>query len=111
MYDSRYEAKLAAFAEGKRLRRLRGNVRNPKDSTCDACGSALPNLLWGLRDMADQRDYFVGSNCLAGLARMLVIERPIVRANVGLAYERARLSRPAASSTDAAAGHCVDKAS
>jgi len=93
MYESRFEAKLAAFAEGKRLRRFRGMVRNPKDSTCDACGSALPNHLWGLRDVEAQRDYFVGSNCLAGLARMLVIERPIVRANITLAYERARLNR------------------
>lgn len=93
MYGSRFEAKLAAFAAGKRLRRFRGVVRNPRDSTCDACGSALPNLLWGLRDIEAQRDYFVGSNCLAGLARMLVIERPFVRANITQAYERARLNR------------------
>ena len=93
MYETRFEAKLAAFAKGKRLRRFRGMIRNPKDSTCDACGSALPNHLWGLRDVEEQKDYFVGSNCLAGLARMLVIERPFVRANIDLAYERARLNR------------------
>ena len=93
MNDSRFETKLATFAEGKRLRRFRGVVRNPKDSTCDACGSALPNNLWGLRDMEARKDYFVGSNCLAGLSRMLVLERPFVRANIDLAYERARLNR------------------
>ena len=59
MNDSRFETKLATFAEGKRLRRFRGVVRNPKDSTCDACGSALPNNLWGLRDMEARKDYFV----------------------------------------------------
>jgi len=90
-----WEAKLAAFAEGKRLRRYRGMVRNPKDSTCDACGSALPNNLWGLRDMEGKRDYFVGGNCLAGLSRMLVLERPFVRADIGTAYEQARLNERA----------------
>ncbi len=93
MYETRFEAKLAEFAKGKRLRRFRGTIRNPKDRTCDACGSALPNLLWGLRDVENERDYFVGSNCLAGLARMLIIERPFVRSNIDLAYERARLNR------------------
>jgi len=93
MNGSRFEAKLATFAEGKRLRRFRGVVRNPKDSTCDACGSALPNNLWGLRDMEARKDYFVGSTCLAGLSRMLVLERPFVRANIATAYGEARLMR------------------
>jgi len=92
MNDSRWEAKLAAFAEGKRLRRFRGMVRNPRDSACDACGSALPNNLWGLRDMEGKRDYFVGGTCLAALSRMLVLERPFVRADIGKAYEQARLN-------------------
>jgi hypothetical protein len=69
-----------------------GMVRNPRDSTCDACGSALPNNLWGLRDMEGKRDYFVGGNCLAALSRMLVLERPFVRADIGKAYEEARLN-------------------
>ena len=43
--------------------------------------------------MEEERDYFVGSNCLAGLARMLIIERPFVRSNIDLAYERTRLNR------------------
>jgi hypothetical protein len=89
---TRWEEKLKAFAEGKRLRRYRGMVRNPLDSTCDACGSALPNNLWGLRDMEGKRDYFVGGNCLAELSRMLVLERPFVRSDIGKAYEEARLN-------------------
>lgn len=95
MNDSRYQAKVAAFAEGRRLRRFRGMVRDPRDSTCDACGSALPNNLWGLRDMEAKKDYFVGSNCLAALSRMLVLERPFVRADIQTAYEQARLNHRA----------------
>ena len=37
------EERLAAFAEGKRLRRFRGHLRQPDDTTCDACGSSLPS--------------------------------------------------------------------
>jgi hypothetical protein len=92
MNESRWEAKLMAFSEGKRLRRFRGMVRNPLDSTCDACGSALPNNLGGLRDMEGKRDYFVGGNCLGELSRMLVLERPFVRSDIGKAYEEARLN-------------------
>ena len=85
-----YEERLRAFAQGKRLRRFRGMLRFPCDTTCDACGSALPNYLYGLRDMEARRDYFVGANCLARLSQMLVLERPFVRANITSAYLAAR---------------------
>ena len=85
-----YEDRLQAFAQGKRLRRFRGMLRFPCDTTCDACGSALPNYLYGLRDMEARRDYFVGANCLTRLSQMLVLERPFVRANITSAYLAAR---------------------
>ena len=85
-----YEERLAEFAEGTRLRRFRGIVRNPKDPYCDACGSVLPSFLWGLRDMDADRDYFVGQSCLAAISRMHLIERPFVRASIKKAFERAR---------------------
>ena len=85
-----YEERLQGFAKGKRLRRFRGMLRLPRDTTCDACGSALPNYLYGLRDMETRKDYFVGSNCLARLSQMLVLERPFVRANITSAYLAAR---------------------
>jgi hypothetical protein len=85
-----YEERLRAFAQGKRLRRFRGMLRFPCDTTCDACGSALPNYLYGLRDMEGRRDYFVGANCLSRLSQMLVLERPFVRANITSAYLMAR---------------------
>ena len=85
-----YEERLEAFARGKRLRRFRGMIRNPKDPGCDACGSALPSFLWGLRDMDSEQDYFVGQSCLAAISRMHLIERPFVRAGIKEAFERAR---------------------
>ena len=85
-----YEERLEAFAQGKRLRRFRGMIRNPKDPGCDACGSVMPSFLWGLRDMDADRDYFVGQSCLAAISRMHLIERPFVRASIKKAFERAR---------------------
>ena len=85
-----YEERLEAFAQGKRLRRFRGMIRNPKDPSCDACGSVLPSFLWGLREMDSERDYFVGQSCLAAISRMHLIERPFVRAGIKEAFERAR---------------------
>lgn len=62
-----YEERLAFFAEGKRLRRFRGYLRSPGDTTCDACGSSLPSYLHALRDVGASRDYFVGGNCFVRL--------------------------------------------
>jgi hypothetical protein len=100
MNELRWQAKLVAFSEGKRLRRYRGMVRNPLDSTCDACGSALPNNLFGLRDTEGKRDYFVGGNCLGELSKMLVVERPFVRADIKTAYEEARLNHRSENKAD-----------
>ena len=73
-----YEERLWVFAQGKRLRRFRGMLRSPRSTFCDACGSTQPTHLYGLRDMDTQTDYFVGSNCMARLSLMLVVERPFV---------------------------------
>lgn len=88
-----YEEKLAFFAEGKRLRRFRGYLRAPGDTTCDACGSSLPSYLHALRDVLGSRDYFVGGNCFVRLCQLGVIERPYVRASIATAYLRARGER------------------
>ena len=85
-----YEERLWAFAQGKRLRRFRGLLRAPRSTYCDACGSTLPNHLYGLRDMDAKRDYFVGANCMARLSLMLVLERPFVKADIISAYVQAR---------------------
>ncbi len=79
---STYEERLWQFAQGKRLRRFRGSLRAPRSTYCDACGSSLPNNLYGLRDMDARTDYFVGVNCLSRLSLMLVVERPYVRRDV-----------------------------
>ena len=85
-----YEDRLWTFAQGKRLRRFRGLLRAPRSTYCDACGSTLPNHLYGLRDMDAKRDYFVGANCMARLSLMLVLERPFVKADIIAAYVQAR---------------------
>ncbi len=85
-----YEERLWSFAQGKRLRRFRGMLRTPRDTSCDACGSSLPNHLFGLRDMETKQDYFVGANCMSRLSQMLVLERPFVKADIFTAYSLAR---------------------
>jgi hypothetical protein len=85
-----YEERLWSFAQGKRLRRFRGLLRMPRDTVCDACGSSLPNHLFGLRDMETKHDFFVGANCMSRLSQMLVVERPFVRADIVTAYSLAR---------------------
>jgi hypothetical protein len=85
-----YEERLWLFAQGKRLRRFRGLLRNPRSTYCDACGSTQPSHLYGLRDMETKHDYFVGSNCMAQLSLMLVVERPFVRSDIVSAYVEAR---------------------
>ena len=85
-----YEERLSSFAQGKRLRRFRGMLRTPRDTSCDACGSSLPHHLFGLRDMETKQDYFVGANCMSRLSQMLVLERPFVKADIFTAYSLAR---------------------
>jgi hypothetical protein len=90
MEPQTYEERLWLFAQGKRLRRFRGLLRNPRSTYCDACGSTQPSHLYGLRDMETKCDYFVGSNCMAQLSLMLVVERPFVRSDIVSAYVEAR---------------------
>ena len=85
-----YEERLLAFADGKRLRRFRGYLRAPGDTTCDACGSSLPSYLHALRDTQGSRDYFVGGNCFVRLWQLGTVERTYVRASIATAYLRAR---------------------
>ena len=85
-----YEEKLVSFADGKRLRRFRGYLRAPSNTTCDACGSTLPSYLHALRDIGAGKDYFVGGNCYVRLHQLGVLERPYVRASIATAY----LQRP-----------------
>ncbi len=89
-----YEERLAGFAEGKRLRRFRGVLRAPGNTACDACGSSLPSFLYGLRDLAEHRDYFVGANCFVRLRQLGAYEQPYVRMSIATAYLRARGAPP-----------------
>src|SRR5438034_3963215 len=52
-----YDATLEQFARGKRLARLAKYVRARSDDHCDACGSTLPRLLFGLKDAQTERCY------------------------------------------------------
>src|SRR5205814_9537690 len=74
-----YEERLVEFATGKRLRRFRGVLRAPGDTSCDACGSSMPNFLYGLRDLVASRDYFVGANCFRRLRQPRALGHPAVR--------------------------------
>lgn len=83
---SDYENRLISFAEGKRLGRLSRVVR--ERGVCDACGSTLPHLLFGLRDTASGRHYFLGQNCLALLMDRGFVARARYRESAEVAYRR-----------------------
>jgi hypothetical protein len=83
---SDYENRLIAFAEGKRLGRLSRVVR--ERGVCDACGSTLPHLLFGLRDTVSGRHYFLGQNCLAWLLERRLVARARYRDSAEVAYRR-----------------------
>jgi len=85
---SDYEDTLRSFAEGKRLGRLAKAVREPEDGACDACGSALPRTLFGLKDTVSDRCYFVGQNCLARLLETGLVARARYRQSAETAYRR-----------------------
>ena len=82
-----YEERIASFAGGKQLQRLRQPVRRRGDGFCDACGSPQPSTLYGLRDKAGDRVYFVGSTCLQELSRKGVVVRPFGKISAAAAYE------------------------
>ncbi len=83
-----YEERLRAFAEGKRLGRLAKAVRDPDGGVCDACGSALPRTLSGLRDTVSGRHYFVGQNCLSWLLETGLVARARYRQTAEVAYRQ-----------------------
>ena len=85
---SGYEAALQEFARGKRLARLARFVRARPGDRCDACGSTLPRLLFGLKDAQTERCYFVGQNCLRWLIEAGLVARARFRHNSETAYER-----------------------
>src|SRR5438128_2014015 len=85
-----YEERVVEFGTGKRLRRFRGVPRAPADTSCDACGSSMPNFLYGLRDLVESRDYFVGANCFQRLRQLGAFEQPYVRMSIATAYVRSR---------------------
>ncbi len=97
---SDYEDTLRGFAEGKRLGRLAKAVRDPEEGVCDACGSALPRTLFGLKDTASGRCYFVGQNCLAWLLETGLVARARYRQSAEVAYrQEMELRRNGAGST------------
>jgi hypothetical protein len=81
-----YETRLIAFAEGKRLARLSRVVK--ERGVCDACGSTLPRVLFGLRETASGRHYFLGQNCLAWLLERRLVARARYRESAEVAYRR-----------------------
>jgi hypothetical protein len=83
-----YEERLLAFAEGKRLGQLSKAVRDPEDGVCDACGSALPRTLFGLKDTEADRHYFVGQNCLSSLKASGLVARARYRQSAEVAYRK-----------------------
>lgn len=88
MMGSNYEDTLRGFAEGKRLGRLAKAVRDPEEGVCDACGSALPRTLFGLKDTVSGRCYFVGQNCLAWLRETGLVARARYRQSAEVAYRQ-----------------------
>jgi hypothetical protein len=85
---SGYQATLEEFARGKRLARLAKYVRARSDDRCDACGSTLPRLLFGLKDVQTDRCHFVGQNCLSWLLDNGLVARARFRQSSETAYER-----------------------
>src|SRR5437660_10419256 len=83
-----YDATLEQFARGKRLARLAKYVRARSDDRCDACGSTLPRLLFGLKDAQTERCYFVGQNCLNWLLESGLIAHARFSQTSETAYER-----------------------
>jgi len=86
--DDCYETKLREFAEGKRLGRLTNTVPSSREDRCDACGSPQPRTLFGLKDGANGRYYFVGQNCLAWLMDNGMVARARYRERTASAYRR-----------------------
>jgi hypothetical protein len=83
-----YKERLQVFADGKRLGQLSKAVRDPEGGVCDACGSALPRTLFGLKDAMGDRYYFVGQNCLSSLKASGLVARARYRQSAEVAYRK-----------------------
>lgn len=81
-----YEQKLGEFIQGKTFRRLSLPLRNRADAWCDACGSLEPRLLFGLREEATERYFFVGAECLKEISRRGVVRRAYCRQGAEAAF-------------------------
>jgi hypothetical protein len=90
-----YEARLAAFADGRRLFRLRHPIQNDDGVPCDACGSAEPRWLHLLKDDATGRYAMVGGNCVRALADLGVVRRRVASEVAAQAYVDERALRQA----------------
>ena len=111
MSSSSYEARLAAFADGRRLVRLRHPVTNRDAVACDACGSSEPRRLHVLKDDASGQYFFAGSNCLQALTELGLIRRRYAADLAEHAYAEERARRHAEQELPAsAAERSVDDA-
>ena len=88
-----YDEKLTEFAQKKSLRRLSRPLRGRADALCDACGSTLPRILYGLKDAATDRCYSVGQSCLQALIRMGAIQKGYLKQSTAVAYQQEMAAR------------------
>ena len=95
-----YDERIMSFADGKQLQRLRQPVRSGGDGFCDACGSPQASTLYGLRDKASDRVFFVGATCLKELSRKGVVVRPFGKQSATVAYDKEMQLRHELSASD-----------
>lgn len=98
-----YDERITSFADGKQLQRLRQPVRSRGDGFCDACGSPQASTLYGLRDRASDRVFFVGATCLQELSRKGVVIRLFGKQSATVAYDKEmqlRHAHPASGSSE-----------
>jgi hypothetical protein len=92
---------LVAFADDRRLLRLRHPVQNDDAVACDACGSVEPRWLHLLKDEASGRYALVGSNCLRALTVLRVVRRRYAVDSADQAYAEELTHRLAERTTTA----------
>ncbi len=99
-----YQERLDAFAEGRKFARMSRPIRNRADGWCDACGSVLARVLFGIRDERSREVYFVGERCLQQLAERGAIVRRFSKENADEAYS-ARYERQDRDTATTTAAH------
>ena len=82
-----YEQKLDDFARAKTFRRLSNPIRDRADTFCDACGSNLPRILYGLKEKQSGRYFFVGANCLTELLKRCSVQRRYLKESGRTVYD------------------------